>query len=167
MSSPNLSSPATAATNDDQPHGMTTVDEVDAFTRLFLLCIFLTLFIRVCYVYFTSYRFQNLGNTSTRHFNEKKAPTGLHIDAINSYQTFPYAKDNVVMTITNDHDTVCSICISDYVESEILRIMPQCRHYFHRDCVDQWLKVNGSCPICRSSLILQGSSNGSSNLESV
>ncbi|KAE8716277.1 putative RING-H2 finger protein ATL69 [Hibiscus syriacus] len=32
-----------------------------------------------------------------------------------------------------------------------MRMMPECRHYFHAPCLDAWLKLNGSCPVCRNS----------------
>ncbi|KAE8685126.1 RING-H2 finger protein ATL68 [Hibiscus syriacus] len=35
--------------------------------------------------------------------------------------------------------------------SEMLRMMPECRHYFHVPCLDAWLRLNGSCPVCRNS----------------
>lgn len=34
----------------------------------------------------------------------------------------------------------CSICMCDYVGGHEMRILP-CIHNFHKDCVDQWLKV--------------------------
>ncbi|KAF3576180.1 hypothetical protein DY000_02036074 [Brassica cretica] len=33
----------------------------------------------------------------------------------------------------------------------MLRMMPECKHYFHLCCLDAWLKLNGSCPVCRNS----------------
>lgn len=79
--------------------------------------------------------------------------TGLPINVINSYQTFTYSSKTNNLETIYDHDTTCSICIEDYEDSEMLRMMPQCRHYFHKDCVDAWLKVKTSCPICRNSLV--------------
>jgi hypothetical protein len=32
-----------------------------------------------------------------------------------------------------------------------LRSIPECNHYFHAACIDEWLKMNGTCPICRNS----------------
>lgn len=149
-SSSPVSSPTTTTNLPlDNDMAANAADELDTFTRLFLLIIFLALFVRVCYVYFSLYH-----NTSTQHGSDddqKNTTTGLPIHVIDSYNTFPYTKNNVANIKNSTHDTTCSICISDYKESEILRTMPQCRHCFHRDCIDTWLKVNGSCPICRNS----------------
>ncbi|MED6109744.1 hypothetical protein PIB30_036394 [Stylosanthes scabra] len=45
----------------------------------------------------------------------------------------------------------CSICLADYADSEWLRLLPDCGHFFHRDCIDVWLRLNLSCPMCRNS----------------
>lgn len=47
-------------------------------------------------------------------------------------------------------DNVCSICLSEYEPMETLRSMPQCNHYFHAQCIDAWLKMNATCPLCRN-----------------
>lgn len=43
----------------------------------------------------------------------------------------------------------CSICLGEYEEKEILRIMPSCHHNFHLACIDVWLQKQTTCPICR------------------
>ena len=50
----------------------------------------------------------------------------------------------------SDEDTTdkCTICLSDFEEGEDVRRLP-CMHLFHAECVDQWLKTNKCCPICR------------------
>ncbi|WJX48123.1 RING-type E3 ubiquitin transferase [Trifolium repens] len=50
------------------------------------------------------------------------------------------------------NDNTCSICLSEYQPKETLRSIPECNHYFHVACIDEWLKMNGTCPICRNSL---------------
>ncbi|KAI9124715.1 hypothetical protein K1719_004637 [Acacia pycnantha] len=45
----------------------------------------------------------------------------------------------------------CSICLGDFSESEWLRELPDCGHLFHRKCIDMWLRMNSSCPLCRTS----------------
>ncbi|XP_061359841.1 RING-H2 finger protein ATL20-like [Gastrolobium bilobum] len=47
-------------------------------------------------------------------------------------------------------DKVCSICLGEYQPMETLRSMPQCNHYFHVHCIDAWLKMNATCPLCRN-----------------
>lgn len=43
----------------------------------------------------------------------------------------------------------CSICLGDYEEKEMLRVIPTCHHNFHLVCIDLWLQKQSTCPICR------------------
>ncbi|KAJ6317310.1 hypothetical protein OIU76_012948 [Salix suchowensis] len=45
----------------------------------------------------------------------------------------------------------CSICLQDYKDSDLLRLLPECGHFFHAQCIDLWLKLHPTCPICRNS----------------
>ncbi|CAN6476279.1 unnamed protein product [Victoria cruziana] len=45
----------------------------------------------------------------------------------------------------------CSICLMDYLDSDVLRLLPECGHLFHVQCVDPWLKLRSTCPMCRTS----------------
>nr|XP_019044725.1 hypothetical protein I302_06638 [Kwoniella bestiolae CBS 10118]OCF23655.1 hypothetical protein I302_06638 [Kwoniella bestiolae CBS 10118] len=46
----------------------------------------------------------------------------------------------------------CPVCKDDFaVGDEVVRI--PCAHIFHPDCLVPWLKQNGSCPVCRFSLV--------------
>ncbi|KAJ9148066.1 hypothetical protein P3X46_030161 [Hevea brasiliensis] len=49
------------------------------------------------------------------------------------------------------NDSTCPICLSEYQPKETLRTIPECNHYFHADCIDEWLKMNPTCPLCRNS----------------
>lgn len=44
----------------------------------------------------------------------------------------------------------CGICMEDFVEGESCRVLPTCDHTFHLICIDSWLKLHPSCPICRN-----------------
>ncbi|KAK9743056.1 hypothetical protein RND81_03G214100 [Saponaria officinalis] len=84
---------------------------------------------------------------------------GLDRVVINSYPKFQFSKINVdnrshdleSNNNNNNNNNMCSICLCEYKEGEMLRMMPDCRHYFHLYCLDAWLKLNGSCPVCRNS----------------
>ena len=43
---------------------------------------------------------------------------------------------------------VCCICLTKYEDDDELRELP-CSHFFHTECVDKWLKINASCPLCK------------------
>ncbi|CAL5381733.1 unnamed protein product [Camellia sinensis] len=46
-------------------------------------------------------------------------------------------------------DAQCTICLGEYQEKEVLRIMPKCGHNFHLSCIDVWLRKQATCPVCR------------------
>lgn len=50
----------------------------------------------------------------------------------------------------------CAVCLGDYQNSEKLLQLPVCGHAFHKECIDQWLVNNATCPICRTSLLQFG-----------
>ncbi|OMO95468.1 Zinc finger, RING-type [Corchorus olitorius] len=46
----------------------------------------------------------------------------------------------------------CAVCLNEFQEDEKLRIIPNCSHVFHIDCIDVWLQNNANCPLCRTSV---------------
>ncbi|KAK2631890.1 hypothetical protein EUGRSUZ_L02308 [Eucalyptus grandis] len=48
-------------------------------------------------------------------------------------------------------DAVCCICLSRYADNDELKELP-CHHVFHVECIDKWLKINASCPLCKSEI---------------
>ncbi len=42
----------------------------------------------------------------------------------------------------------CSICLEKFEINDQCREI-KCKHRFHKDCVDDWLSINCTCPICR------------------
>lgn len=43
----------------------------------------------------------------------------------------------------------CAVCLSEFEDGERLRVIPNCCHAFHIDCIDIWLQSNANCPLCR------------------
>ncbi|XP_074568558.1 RING-H2 finger protein ATL67-like [Curcuma longa] len=53
---------------------------------------------------------------------------------------------------SSGQDTQCTVCLAEYQEKDVLRILPFCGHTFHVICIDVWLKQHSTCPVCRISL---------------
>ncbi|KAH7352605.1 hypothetical protein KP509_19G053800 [Ceratopteris richardii] len=45
-------------------------------------------------------------------------------------------------------DAACCICLGRYRDNAQLRGLP-CSHHFHSECLDQWLRINACCPLCK------------------
>eukprot|EP00243_Klebsormidium_subtile_P006594 TRINITY_DN282_c0_g1_i1.p1 TRINITY_DN282_c0_g1~~TRINITY_DN282_c0_g1_i1.p1 ORF type:complete len:372 (-),score=31.96 TRINITY_DN282_c0_g1_i1:333-1448(-) len=46
----------------------------------------------------------------------------------------------------------CCICLSPYEDGAELRELP-CTHHFHSPCIDKWLKINATCPLCKYNIV--------------
>ncbi len=51
-----------------------------------------------------------------------------------------------------NNNECCNICMETFVAGQFKRCLPNCKHLFHKKCIDKWLKKNASCPICRNTL---------------
>lgn len=51
-------------------------------------------------------------------------------------------------------DASCVICLCEYEPGEIVRFLP-CKHHFHKDCVDVWLRLDKACCLCKQDIDAQ------------
>jgi hypothetical protein len=85
-------------------------------------------------------------------------PNVTRVNRVN-YQNF----QQLFMTIDEDEptttgscssksDLMCCICLTELSTGSSAAVrMPQhcCSHVFHSDCIQEWLNVNMTCPLCR------------------
>ncbi|MCL7050765.1 hypothetical protein MKW94_006439 [Papaver nudicaule] len=103
-----------------------------------------------CRYGFTGYGYDDRNNQTQTELSTVagRARNGLDESTIQSYPQIVLTESRKFL---NPENTVCSICLADYKPKETLKILPECNHYFHVNCVDGWLRMNGSCPVCRKS----------------
>lgn len=75
--------------------------------------------------------------------------SGLDQSSIESYTKVVLGESRRLPMGPNDG--TCPICLSDYRAEEVVRCIPECQHCFHAGCIDVWLRLNNSCPVCRNS----------------
>ena len=46
-------------------------------------------------------------------------------------------------------DDKCIICQYEFKTNEMLKVLP-CKHCFHPDCIEEWLKNQKACPYCKT-----------------
>ncbi|XP_030528237.1 E3 ubiquitin-protein ligase ATL6-like isoform X3 [Rhodamnia argentea] len=44
----------------------------------------------------------------------------------------------------------CAVCLSEFDDFDSLKILPNCEHAFHPECIDAWLASHVTCPVCRA-----------------
>ncbi|XP_078165204.1 putative RING-H2 finger protein ATL36 [Carex rostrata] len=75
---------------------------------------------------------------------------GVDQSVIDTFPAIGYATVKILRTSKSPLE--CAICISEFIDDDILQLLPGCRHVFHTDCIDTWLENHVTCPVCRSNL---------------
>ncbi|KAJ3706593.1 hypothetical protein LUZ61_010298 [Rhynchospora tenuis] len=53
----------------------------------------------------------------------------------------------------------CAICLSEFLEGERVRVLPNCGHGFHASCVEEWIATRSNCPTCRTTCRVGGTTS--------
>ncbi len=61
---------------------------------------------------------------------------GLTANELERLPTMIYSKTDMNINV----DDKCAVCLSEYINGEKLKRL-RCKHYFHSECIDPWLKV--------------------------
>jgi len=84
---------------------------------------------------------------------------GTPQDVVDALPTATYKE----WAAAQDCETRCPICLDDYEQEDPTRRLPECSHWFHRDCINTWLKSARTCPVCRHALKIPRSHNNITN----
>lgn len=135
-----------ASQNFEPFHFTDLRDKIDGKSPLLGgLFLFFFFFFSLFFIYFL-YICTHRRRRSDIDGNSNAATAGLDPATISSLPSFPYGSTNKKPSPGAE----CAICLSIFQEGDKLKVLPLCRHGFHSDCVDKWLKTRSSCPLCRA-----------------
>lgn len=82
--------------------------------------------------------------------NTSSTSEGLSTSTLDKISQFEYnLNDSKKGKDMRYHNKVCSICMDNFAQGDMIRLLPGCGHTFHSECVDEWLSLHATCPICR------------------
>lgn len=87
-------------------------------------------------------------SANIRTFDPPKS--GLDPSVIASLPKFLFKQSSAAAAADRASSVECAVCLSMLEDGEMARSLPNCKHTFHADCIDQWLESNSTCPICRT-----------------
>jgi hypothetical protein len=147
------------ATNPSPPPEHATPPPIIAVLTVILLVFF---FLGFFSVYFCRCFLQNLNNTwhiqrtpsgnIIRSADASATTTGLDPSLIQSFPTFEYS--TVKDFRKEKYGLECAICLLEFENDSLLRLLTVCYHVFHQECIDLWLESHKTCPVCRRDLDL-------------
>jgi len=124
-----------------------------------IICLILVLFVLLLHFYarwiwlqsarFTRRSRQRSASTRRRFYFTGEEPARLRNVGLDSaiLETLPM----FVYTSQNFTDGLeCAVCLCELEENEKGRLLPNCRHRFHVDCIDMWFLSHSTCPLCRT-----------------
>ncbi|KAL8499684.1 hypothetical protein ACS0TY_019599 [Phlomoides rotata] len=75
---------------------------------------------------------------------------GLDPSIVQSFPSFAYS--TVKDYRAEKFGLECAICLLEFKDTDLLRLLPTCCHVFHQECIDLWLESHNTCPVCRRNL---------------
>lgn len=72
-------------------------------------------------------------------------PSGLDADSLKALPWTVLRPDDFAGSAEH-----CAVCLSEFSPGQQARLLPNCRHSFHVECIDGWLVAHTTCPLCRT-----------------
>ncbi|XP_057980560.1 brassinosteroid-responsive RING protein 1 [Malania oleifera] len=82
-------------------------------------------------------------------------PESPPVSAVLIRELLPVVKfEEAVVAGAGDTPESCAVCLYEFEGREEIRWLRNCRHIFHRSCLDRWLDHDQkTCPLCRTPFV--------------
>ncbi|KAK7275842.1 hypothetical protein RIF29_16968 [Crotalaria pallida] len=137
--SPTLSTSNSYRKKDSTPLKPNTVIVVCVLTSVCSIIFILLLYIKHC----LEANATTLSNNNNINALERKN-SGVDRSVVESLPLFRFKSLK-----GHKEGLECAICLKRFEDHEVLRLLPRCNHAFHFECVDEWLNMHSTCPLCR------------------
>ncbi|OVA02924.1 zinc finger protein [Macleaya cordata] len=117
---------------------------------LVLLSFFFLGFFSIYFVRCLLSLFIRRGNTDNSVINSAVKSQGLDPSIVSSFPTFVYSSVKDLRREKNRLE--CAVCLSEFEDNDVLRLLTICSHAFHPECIDLWFESHTTCPVCRHNL---------------
>ncbi|CAM0905386.1 unnamed protein product [Alopecurus aequalis] len=87
----------------------------------------------------------------SRRHGEDVELGGIDEATLDTYPAVMYREARKQRQVAGEEAECCAVCLERYGDSDVVRVLPDCGHLFHRECVDHWLRQRPTCPVCRTS----------------
>ncbi|KAL4570478.1 hypothetical protein LXL04_026133 [Taraxacum kok-saghyz] len=117
------------------------------------ITVILTIILLLCFMqnlFYTWHHRQSPSSRAPTVPGTDNATLGLDPSIIKTFPTFTYSE--VKEYRGKNYGLECAICLCEFKDENMLRLLTKCCHIFHQECIDLWLGSHKSCPWCRSSL---------------
>lgn len=79
-----------------------------------------------------------------------RVPAPLSVSALLIREILPVVKFSDLV----DPPDSCAVCLYEFEDQDEIRRLTNCRHIFHRCCLDRWMGYDQkTCPLCRTPFI--------------
>uniref|UniRef100_A0A5B7BV41 Putative RING-H2 finger protein ATL56-like n=1 Tax=Davidia involucrata TaxID=16924 RepID=A0A5B7BV41_DAVIN len=150
----------------ERKSGTVMVMEIVISVILLFVGIAVLVIIHVCIVGRAFGGSYNNGTIAVQRRSSTRSPSMSHED-IKRLPCFDYKLEEG----ENNRPMDCAVCLENFKLGDKCRLLPNCKHSFHAQCIDSWLLKTAICPICRTGTaytepkIAAGQSSNSSEVE--
>ncbi|XP_021906286.1 E3 ubiquitin-protein ligase RHA1B [Carica papaya] len=86
--------------------------------------------------------------------NPTRMPDTPPVSALLIREILPVIKFEDLTGISGDPPESCAVCLYEFEGGEEIRWLRNCRHIFHRACLDRWMDHDQkTCPLCRTPFV--------------